>query len=294
MAIFSARPFSATGRSLPIDPPDVRSPPLSGTSSAPPPYRLEPIAHLSQAGRWRMEALRALSEPCLYWITRGQGRVTIGGIQRGYGAHNALYLPAGIMHGLEISNTTQGLALFLGQDHDPSFPAHPHHLRIRDLQDQSELTGLLDNLGRETCSTRPAAPRAAQHYLGLLSVWLERQIALSPRDDLRGKATRQLVNRFTALVERDFRATQSVSDYAMKLRVTPTHLSRACRDACGRPASDLLQERRLYEARKLLHDTDMPIKDIAARLGFRSQTYFARSFHSQTGSTPSHFRQTRP
>ncbi|MER5171456.1 AraC family transcriptional regulator [Thioclava kandeliae] len=286
MAVFSSKllltsaPFSQRGA------PDTL-PPQTG-----PAHRLDTIQHMAQGGRWRMEAMRALSEPCLYWITRGQGRVTVGGVQRGYGVHNAIFLPAGVMHGLELGANTQGLVLFFGRDHDPTLPANPQHLRVREATAQSELTALLEALNRESSQPRIGSDRAAEFQMGLISVWLERQIAVAPQDSLPPKNARKLVNRFTALVERDFRSSQTVSDYARQLRVTPTHLSRVCRDACGRPASDLLQERRLYEARRLLLDTQMPIKEIAARLGFRSQTYFSRNFLAQTGSTPSKFRQS--
>ena len=53
----------------------------------------------------------------------------------------------------------------------------------------------------------------------------------------------------------------------------------------------LLQERRLYEARRLLSETRAPIKQIAETLGFASAAYFARAFQHKTGKTPSAFRR---
>ncbi len=84
---------------------------------------------------------------------------------------------------------------------------------------------------------------------------------------------------------------RDVADYAAALGVTPTHLTRACRAACGRTAHELLQDRLLFEARCLLSDTTLPVKDIAGRLGFGSAAYFTRAFHYQTGQTPSAFRR---
>src|SRR5690606_21208239 len=78
------------------------------------------------------------------------------------------------------------------------------------------------------------------------------------------------------------------------LGVTPTHLTRCCKAACGRPASALLQDRRLFEARRLLAETRIPINHIALSLGFASAAYFTRAFQHLTGQSPSAFRRSLP
>ena len=74
--------------------------------------------------------------------------------------------------------------------------------------------------------------------------------------------------------------------------VTPTHLSRACRNACGKSASRLLADRVHFEARRMLQDTDMTVSEISRRLGFRSAAYFTRAFQGKTGLTPTAFRRS--
>ncbi|WP_223633111.1 AraC family transcriptional regulator [Rhodobacter sp. TJ_12] len=253
--------------------------------------RVVPIARLVQGGRWRVEAMRALSEPCLLWFTRGQGRITMGGTTRGYGPFTAVFLPAGVMHAFEIGLQTHGMAVFFGRNTDLALPHAAQHLRIRDTAAQAELTGLIDSVTRELESGRPGAERAASHYLGLLSVVIERQTAALPAEARPTPPARKLVARYSALLERDFRSGHTIADYAAQLGVTATHLTRACRANCGRAASELLQERRLYEARRLLAETRVPVKDIAETLGFASPAYFTRSFHAKIGKTPSQFRR---
>ncbi len=255
--------------------------------------RIIQIARLAQAGRWRVEAMRALSEPCLLWFTRGQGRITIGGVTRGYGPHNAVFIPAGVMHGFEVGPQTHGMAIFFGRGSDVTLPHAAQHLRIRDAAVQAELSGIIEAVQRELESTRPGAERAARHHVGLLGVWLERQVGqLAAAEPPRPNAARRLVARYTAALERDFRTDQRVADYAATLGVTPTHLTRACRESCGRAASDLLSDRRMFEARRLLAETRVPVKEIATSLGFASPAYFTRAFQAKTGRTPSAFRRT--
>ena len=81
------------------------------------------------------------------------------------------------------------------------------------------------------------------------------------------------------------------ADFAAALGVTPTHLTRCCNTACGRPASALLQDRRIFEARKLLAETRIPVGKIAEQLGFNSPAYFTRAFQHLTGKSPSAFRR---
>jgi AraC family transcriptional regulator, transcriptional activator of pobA len=255
--------------------------------------RLVPIPRLALGGRWRVEAMRSISEPLLLWFTKGQGRITIAGVTRGYTSHNCIFIPAGVMHGFDVGPQVFGTAVYFGKNSGLSLPAAPQHLRIRETFPQQELNILLDSIQREIDSLNPANDRAAYHHLGLLSVWLERQVAkhvLEPA--ARPDAARRLVARYTALLEREFRSGMSTSDFAAALGVTPTHLTRCCNAACGKTASALLQDRKIFEARKLLSETRLPVARIAGNLGFNSPAYFTRAFHHATGLSPSLFRRT--
>lgn len=266
--------------------------PATSLPEAPRALRIIPIPRLVTANRWQMEGMRAQPEAVLMWITRGQGRITVGGTTRGYGAHNAVFIPAGVMHALDIGQQTQGLAVFFGQSSDVTLPHAMQHLRIRDAVPQAEVLGIIEQIQREMASERIGADRAAHHHIGLLGVWLERQVEAASHDGPKPNAAKRLAARFSALLERDFRSGHGVGDYAEALGVTPTHLTRACRESCARSASDLLQDRRHYEACRLLTETEAPVKDVAATLGFTSAAYFTRAFHQRTGKTPSDFRKS--
>jgi AraC-like DNA-binding protein len=260
-------------------------------ASFPSKARLVAIPRLAAGGRWRVEAMRSISEPMLLWFTKGQGRITIAGVTRGYTAHNAIFIPAGVMHGFEVGAQVFGTAVFFGRDSGLVLPSAPQHLRIRETSVQQELNVTLDMIGREMESTSPGHDRAAYHHLGLLGVWLERQVARVAADAPAPDATRRLVARYAALLEQEFRSGMGVGDFAGALGVTPTHLTRCCKQTCGRPASALLHDRVLFEARKLLTETDMPVGRIASSLGFTSPAYFTRSFQHMTGTSPSAFRR---
>jgi len=268
------------------------------TDAPRPPAAVEVVglARLVHGGRWRVEAMRSYTRPVLLWFTRGSGRITVNGTTRGYGAHNAIFLPPGTMHGFDMLGQVLGFAVFLPADPALDWPEEPLHLRCREGRLQAELTGLIENLERATGAADAETSTELFHLSGLMSVWLKRREAEAERGTppLRERAADRLSAAFTALVERDFREARGVADYAADLGVTPTHLSRACRATCGRSALTILIDRRLYEARRLLRDTETPVQDVARAAGFASPAYFSRAFRAEIGVSPTEFRAGQP
>ncbi len=256
-----------------------------------PTIRLTQIARMAQGGSWRVEAMRSYSSHLLLWFSRGQGRITVNGTTRGYGPHNAIFLPAGTMHGFDISAAVFGTALFIPKTLGLELPEKPLHLRVRDQAPQMELTGLLENLQRELDASRLDSDKAAFHHMGLFAVWLERMQDQGYSDQPAQTKAARLTARYAALVEEQFRSGRTVRDYANALGITPTHLSRVCNQTCGRSASALLADRILFEARRLLRETRLPVGQVSAQLGFTSPAYFSRAFQSHTGKTPTAFRR---
>ncbi|WP_421704218.1 AraC family transcriptional regulator [Aliiroseovarius sp.] len=267
----------------------------TSTTALKSPFRVLPLARLAKGGRWRTEAMRSYGAPVLIWFTRGQGRITVSGVTAGYGPHNAIFLPAGTMHGFEMSNQTHGTIVVFpaGVETLLSLPEEPVHLRLREADKQGELSRMIDNLQREMENGSPRAQQAMMCHAGLLAVWMERELQRNEPEDGRPDASGRLAAAYSALVEQEFHTPKTVRDYAAELGVTPTHLSRVCNKACGRPASAILADRVHYEARRLLAETHLPVKDIAARLGFASPAYFTRAFQHHTGHTPSDFRKAQ-
>ena len=103
-------------------------------------------------------------------------------------------------------------------------------------------------------------------------------------------AAQRLARRYAQALTRDFRTAQPMAAYADALDVTPTHLSRICRQCCGKTAADLLTERKLHAARVALESPRPPVQDVAKSLGFSSAAYFTRFIQTHTGKSPSQLR----
>lgn len=259
------------------------------TSRRPVAHSVTSLGKLRMQGAWRLELLHSSARHRLYWITRGQGRITVSGITRGYGPHTAVFIPARCTMALELPAQTQGLELCMPPDKTLDLPEAPFHLRISNIEAQGSLTSHLEKIEREISARAPAMDRALTAYSLLISTWMTRELSRQDGAVIRAK-THRIVELFVERMEAQFRSGKAIADYAAQLQITATHLSRLCREAAGRPAHALLTERVMHEARRLLLDTDMPAREIAEQLGFSSAAYFTRAFTQATGRTPSAFR----
>jgi len=249
------------------------------------------LSQMMRDGKWRLEALHSHDDHLLFWFTKGQGKFIIDGLTRIYGPNAVVFLPAGTAFSIETKTGLFGQVALIPERPEIPMPTSPIHLRVRDLMEHSEFVGLFENLQREAQRELPGQNRACYFHAGLLGVWLERRTDGKAETDTPITAAERLTRKYAQLLETRYASGASVADMAAELGVTPTHLTRCCRQVCGRSAHDMLSERLMYEARDLLRRTDLPIKRIAMDLGYRSAAYFTRSFQHQIGQTPSEFRK---
>lgn len=95
---------------------------------------------------------------------------------------------------------------------------------------------------------------------------------------------------FSQLVEWHYRRHHTVADYAALLHLTPKALSkRLARNGHAAP-NDIIKNRIVLEAKRLLAHTPLLVKEIAYALGYEDTSYFSRLFVQQAGTTPHLFR----
>lgn len=99
-----------------------------------------------------------------------------------------------------------------------------------------------------------------------------------------------LAQRYRGLLEQHFRSHEPLSYYSGALGVSPDHLSRICKKVTGQSALDLLHDRLMLEARRLLAYTPMSIAEVALQLGYEDPAYFSKFFTRHIGDTPSAYR----
>ncbi|MBJ3775797.1 helix-turn-helix domain-containing protein [Acuticoccus mangrovi] len=200
-------------------------------------------------------------------------------------------VPSGAVHGFRFAPGTDGVVLTLPAAMvAPIVEAAPVLAAAATTVAGEALVELFQAIAREhaergalrhTCLAALATLLAARTAEALL--------AAGPGRAAEG-AEPPLLRRFEALLEERFREHWRVATYAIALGVTPTHLTRVCREATGRSASKLVEARMMAEARRLLACTAMPVARIAEDLGYLDPAHFSRVFTRTAGMTPTAFR----
>ena len=95
---------------------------------------------------------------------------------------------------------------------------------------------------------------------------------------------------FSQLVEWHYTRHHSVADYAELLHITPKALNKRITRYSNTTPNDLIKNRIILEAKRLLVHTQLSIKEISYKLGYEDISYFIRFFTKQAASSPQSFR----
>ncbi|MDH4091214.1 MAG: AraC family transcriptional regulator [Cyclobacteriaceae bacterium] len=96
---------------------------------------------------------------------------------------------------------------------------------------------------------------------------------------------------FQELIEIYFLTHKTPKEYAKKMNITSNYLNALCRKKSGKSAGELIRQRIVLEAKRLLAHTKLSISEIAFKLNFEDNSYFGRYFKKYTHLTPGEFRQ---
>lgn len=112
-------------------------------------------------------------------------------------------------------------------------------------------------------------------------------LAVMQMDPIRNR----IVQQFKQHVDTAFRKVTRVASYAEMLSVTPGHLNDVIKSTTGKTAKQIIDEKRIIEAKRLLFWGDLNLKEIASLLNFENDSYFNRYFKKHTGQTPALFQR---
>lgn len=144
----------------------------------------------------------------------------------------------------------------------------------------------LEELREELASDRPASREASEALLVLLLVSAIRIAGVSG-----AAAEHGVVSAVTHLIDQRFREPLRLSHIADAVAVSPTHLRRLVKRATGATVGELVRDRRMDEARRLLKETALPVDAVATASGYRDVTHFRRHFRRIHDQTPGRWRR---
>ena len=96
---------------------------------------------------------------------------------------------------------------------------------------------------------------------------------------------------FLQVLEKHYREPRNVDFYAEKLFMTSRNLNLICQRILHQSVSEIVETRKLLEAKNMLITTDKTVAEIGFDLGFNEKTYFTHVFKKKAGISPSDFRK---
>lgn len=126
----------------------------------------------------------------------------------------------------------------------------------------------------------------------LLYELMDAYVTNSPHESCAMSRADSVFLRFLSLLSRDFRAQREVSYYASGLGLTPRYFATIIRDKSGISPGAWISRFVIAEAKTMLGNPDVSVKQVAAALNFPNQSFFGRYFRQNTGMSPGEYRKS--
>lgn len=258
----------------------------------------ETISSRSREHQWEIKPHRHADLCQLLFVFKGQAELEIEGQRTLLETPAVQVLPPLSVHGFRFSEDVEGFIVTL---------ATPliHHLQaqlgdaVHALaqahaysagNDGDYLNSLFSALQGEYNGHQPAREMLMHALVSVIMVWVSRQAIVRHKASQRPQRQREYLNGFIQLVEETYRQHVKVEDLAHRLGISVSHLNGTCRELAGQPALQIMHERQLLEAKRLLTYTSMTIYEMSELLGFSDPTNFTRLFRRRVGISPKAFR----
>ena len=98
------------------------------------------------------------------------------------------------------------------------------------------------------------------------------------------------IKTFELVLEHNFKKEKAPSFYASQLAITLKHLNRICNEMLQKTTTEVITDRIILEAKRMLMDKKFTVNEIATELGYDDYSYFTRLFKKNTRMTPTDFR----
>jgi AraC family transcriptional regulator len=158
------------------------------------------------------------------------------------------------------------------------------------LQDPLIYT-VLQRLWQEAARSNPGYAMLQEGVITTIMALLNASPTAPSSFPLHTKLAAWQTNRAIALMQDNIARDLPLRALAAEVRLSPYHFARAFKASTGLSPGRYHQRLRIEHAKRLLLQTNCPMSDIAAAIGYADPSYLARIFHRETGASPVAFRR---
>ena len=102
-----------------------------------------------------------------------------------------------------------------------------------------------------------------------------------------------IVERAKKYIDENFRKDISLEDVSQRVDISSYYFSKIFKEETGVNFIEYLTGLRMEEAKRLLEDTDLSIKEVCSEVGYSDPNYFSRNFKKYEGTTPTEAREKK-
>jgi AraC family transcriptional activator of pobA len=238
----------------------------------------------------------------LIWNRRGVGRQRIDGRPHPIGPNTVTIVGRGQIHTFEWGLGMSGAIVRFGDEllNDRTITQGSTGWLLEMTNSPTigvpvgEVPQLEDMLQLLGCERRRRADRFSfelrSQLLSSLLLWLQRWHGEAGTTAQAHAPDVRLRHRFLNLLEQDFRHHHEAVHYAELLGVPAPALARSLAQACGQTTKELVLERVMLEAARLLQFSGLTVGEVAHATGFDDPFYFSRAFKRRYGLAPLAYR----
>lgn len=200
-------------------------------------------------------------------------------------AVNFIILPQFFDEAFQLMGMDNVLAQFLLGELQAGGKAVSHlHFKVRGVL---PIQNLVENMIWAALDGGEEMQRVNQVTMGLLLMLLmQYTVCIDAPASGRGSP---LVTAALREIEANYR-TANLSAVAAAHRVSLSYLSMEVKRATGSTFKQLLCQKRLDAAARMLRETSLPVQEVCAAVGYDNSSFFHRQFRAQYGITPKEYR----
>ncbi len=155
----------------------------------------------------------------------------------------------------------------------------------------SDLSHILEQIQNEITFPSDAKQHLVlQNFVHNFLILAERQFHPKPIKMVRDGADLQYGEKFSLLLDQHFKTSKHLAEYAGKMFITEKKLSKVISRMFGKSPKEMIDDRVVLEAKRLLLFSNSNVKQISQELGFDEATNFIKYFRKHVAQTPNTFR----